>query len=211
MAKKKPSPANPSRSNPPAPPPPPSAKPTRSIHPPPPLLSPRVNPPPPASAPPSPPHAPLVEIPLNEPIQFPPLSGSNPSVSSGSAPPSRSVPLSKTSWSAMVEGSNRKMKRKGEFFLLESGEICVSIPNSVIEKNEHRWESFIIAQFHGKASSPGALHAISNGIWSSKLRNITVSKLSKKAFLIKNFLPNNPSESSCARNVAHRQSVHVRC
>ena len=77
------------------------------------------------------------------------------------------------------------MKCKGESFLLESGEICVSIPNSVIEKSEHIWESFIIAQFHGKAPSPGDLHAITNGIWSSKLRNITVSKLLKKAFLIK--------------------------
>lgn len=33
--------------------------------------------------------------------------------------------------------------------------------------------------------SPGALHAITNGIWSNRLRDITVFKLSDKSFLIK--------------------------
>lgn len=77
------------------------------------------------------------------------------------------------------------MAKKGDVFLLESGEICVTIPNTVIERNHHRWAEFFIAQFCWKAPSPGALHVITKGIWSSKLRNITVSKLSDKAFLIR--------------------------
>ncbi|KFK35541.1 hypothetical protein AALP_AA4G004100 [Arabis alpina] len=55
----------------------------------------------------------------------------------------------------------------------------------VISQNIHRWENFILAQFHGKAPSPGALHAIANGIWSKRLRDITVSKLSDRSFLIR--------------------------
>lgn len=88
-------------------------------------------------------------------------------------------------WMNRVHCSSKKMEKKGESFVLESGELCVEIPNSVIEKNQRRWESFIIAQFHGKAPTPGALHAITNSIWSNKLRNITVSKLKEKSFLIK--------------------------
>lgn len=117
------------------------------------------------------------------PQQTPLLAASPPK---DSAPPSSASPVqTKVSYNDIAQGSSRKMKRKGETFLLDSGEICVSIPNSVIAKNEHRWEEFIIAQFHAKPPSPGALHAIANSIWSSKLRNITVSKLSKKSFLIK--------------------------
>lgn len=118
---------------------------------------------------------------------FPLLAASKPLPSGGSVPPSSSHPVApmKVSYSEIAQGSSRKMQRKGETFLLESGEICVSISNSVIEKNEHRWDDFIIPQFHAKAPSPGALHAIANGIWSNKLRNITVSKLSQKSFLIK--------------------------
>lgn len=77
------------------------------------------------------------------------------------------------------------MTKKGEAFFLDSGEACVEIPNSVITKNQHRWENFIIAQFNGRAPSPGVLHAIVNGIWSNRLKNIIVSKLSERSFLIK--------------------------
>ncbi|RID75173.1 hypothetical protein BRARA_B02230 [Brassica rapa] len=90
---------------------------------------------------------------------FPPLAASKPLPSGGSVSLSSShhAAPAKASYSAIAQGSSRKMQRKGETFLLDSGEICVSIPNSVIEKNEHR----------------------------NKLRNITVSKLSQKSFLIK--------------------------
>lgn len=95
------------------------------------------------------------------------------------------APTAKSSWSDIVQGANKKMTKKGESFILDSGEKCVTIPNTVIERNRHRWEEFILAQFHGKAPSPGALHAITNSIWSSKLRNISVSKLTGKSYLIR--------------------------
>lgn len=83
---------------------------------------------------------------------------------------------------------NKKLSKKGEAFLLDSGEWCVKIPDSVITKHQHRWDNFILAQFQGKAPTAGALHAIANGIWSKRLRDISVSKLSERSFLIK--IPN---------------------
>ncbi|KFK41009.1 hypothetical protein AALP_AA2G073500 [Arabis alpina] len=87
-------------------------------------------------------------------------------------------------WCEVVNPTNKRMTRKGEVTVLESGELCVTIPNEVIKRNQHKWDKFILAQFHGTAPSPGALHAIANGIWSNKLRDITISKLSERAFLI---------------------------
>ncbi|KFK22566.1 hypothetical protein AALP_AAs44455U000100, partial [Arabis alpina] len=60
-----------------------------------------------------------------------------------------------TSWCEVVNPTNKRMTRKGEASLLESGELCVTIPNEVITRNLHRWDNFILAQFHGKAPSPG--------------------------------------------------------
>lgn len=77
------------------------------------------------------------------------------------------------------------MSKKGESFYLDSGELCVTIPNEVITRNQKRWESFIIGQFHGNLPSPGALHAIFNGIWSNRKRDITVSKLGPRTILIR--------------------------
>ncbi|KAL1192079.1 hypothetical protein V5N11_029976 [Cardamine amara subsp. amara] len=100
--------------------------------------------------------------------------------------PSQVTPaVEKPTWCDHVKGSSRPMAKKGVSFTLDSGELCVEIPNEVITKNKHRWDNFIIGQFHGKAPSPGALHAITNGIWSSRLRNISVSKLTERSFLIK--------------------------
>ncbi|XP_024004813.1 uncharacterized protein LOC112081968 [Eutrema salsugineum] len=82
-------------------------------------------------------------------------------------------------------GPSGAMKKKGTPFLLDSGEICVKIPNDVISRNQKRWESFVLGQFHENLPSKGALYAISNGIWSRKFRDITVSKLGPKAVLIR--------------------------
>lgn len=61
----------------------------------------------------------------------------------------------------------------------------MKIPNAVIQRNQNRWESFIIGQFHGNLPSHGAFHVILNGIWSLKQRDITVLKLGPKTVLIK--------------------------
>lgn len=108
-------------------------------------------------------------------------------VSSSSAEPAQSPP--KPSWADMLKGPSKNMEKKGAPFVLETGELCVQIPNEVITRNHKRWESFIIGQFHGNLPSPGALHAILNGIWSNRLRDITISKLATRTVLIR--IPNS--------------------
>lgn len=89
------------------------------------------------------------------------------------------------SWRDMAKGTPHTMSKKGTPFLLESGEWCVKISNDVISRNQRKWEPFIVGQFHGNLPSHGALHAILNGIWSSKRRDITLSRLGPKTALIK--------------------------
>ncbi|KAF8095166.1 hypothetical protein N665_0339s0036 [Sinapis alba] len=69
----------------------------------------------------------------------------------------------KSYWLGLFKGPKATMKKKGAPFLLESGEIC----------------------FHGNLPSRGALHAILNGIWGSKAKDITASKLGPKIVLIR--------------------------
>ncbi|KAG7588439.1 Reverse transcriptase domain [Arabidopsis suecica] len=95
---------------------------------------------------------------------------------------------SKPSWVDTVKGPSGNMSRKGDPFTLESGELCVKIPNEVISRNQKRWDAFIIGQFHGNLPSPGALHAILNGIWSNRHRDISISRLGVRTVLIK--IPN---------------------
>lgn len=102
-----------------------------------------------------------------------------------SKPSSDSESETKSTWADLVTNSGSKMKKKGDPFTLESGELCIKIPDKVITRNLSKWEHFIIAQFHGNAPTPRALHVITNGFWSSRLRDITVSKLSETVFLIR--------------------------
>lgn len=95
---------------------------------------------------------------------------------------------SKPSWVDTVKGPSGNMSRKGDPFTLESRELCVKIPNEVITRNQKRWDAFIIGQFHGNLPSPGALHAILNGIWSNRHRDISISRLGVRTVLIK--IPN---------------------
>ncbi|KFK31682.1 hypothetical protein AALP_AA6G145500 [Arabis alpina] len=44
------------------------------------------------------------------------------------------------SWSNLFKSSSKKLEKKGEGFTLPSGEACVLIPNSVIEKNRKSWD-----------------------------------------------------------------------
>ncbi|XP_048604867.1 uncharacterized protein LOC125582291 [Brassica napus] len=67
--------------------------------------------------------------------------------------------------------------------MLPSGEACIKISNSVIEKNRKSWEPFVQGQFYSDPPSQGTLHNIVNGIWSKYYRDISVSKLEGFAFL----------------------------
>ncbi|XP_019086253.1 PREDICTED: uncharacterized protein LOC109126838 [Camelina sativa] len=91
------------------------------------------------------------------------------------------------------------MEKKGIPITLDSGELCVKIPNMVVQRNQNRWKDFIIGQFHGNLPSKGALYAILNGIWSRKRRDITISKQGPKSVLIR-----IPCEETRKRVLAQR-------
>lgn len=87
------------------------------------------------------------------------------------------------SWVDLVKGSSKQLKKKGTGFAPPSGETCVKIPNTVIEKNRKAWDCFVLGQFYSDTSSQGTIHNIVNGIWSKQLRDIAVSKMEGHAFL----------------------------
>ncbi|KAL0875745.1 hypothetical protein Bca101_025450 [Brassica carinata] len=93
-------------------------------------------------------------------------------------------------WRGFVSNPSTKMKPEQTPFILESGEACVKIPNSVIEKNKKSWDSFILGQFYEDPPPRGAVHAIVNGIWSRQKRDISVSKMDGHAFLFRVPCPN---------------------
>lgn len=88
----------------------------------------------------------------------------------------------------LVNGSSKPLKRKGIAFTLDSGEACVKIPNSVIEKNKKSWECFVLGQFYSDPPSQGTIHNIVNGIWSKQFRDVAVSKMEGNAFFFR--IPN---------------------
>ncbi|KAL0718786.1 hypothetical protein Bca4012_068109 [Brassica carinata] len=122
-------------------------------------------------------------------------SGLAPAVSSAQNAPvqNTSVEQAQSSaeiWKGFVKPSQIKLQPKEKSFLLESGEACVTIPNSVVEKNKKAWECFIIGQFYEDSPARGAVHAIANGIWSRQKRDISVSKMEGNAFLFRVPCPN---------------------
>lgn len=90
-------------------------------------------------------------------------------------------------WCSRAKGKTF-LKKKNDGFLLPSGEACVKIPNSVIEKNKRSWDCFVIGQFYTDPPSQGIIHNIVNGIWSKQYRDIVVSKMEGNAFLFR--IPN---------------------
>ncbi|RID65169.1 hypothetical protein BRARA_D00385 [Brassica rapa] len=86
-----------------------------------------------------------------------------------------------------------RLSKKGEAFILPSGEACIKIPNSVIEKNRKSWEPFVLGQFYSDPPSQGTLHNIVNGIWSKHYRDIVVSKMEGFSFLFR--IPNAATRS----------------
>lgn len=93
------------------------------------------------------------------------------------------------SWADLLKGSDKILSKKGESFVLPSGETCVKIPNSIIQKNMKSWESFIIGQFYADPPPQALIHTIVNGIWSRQFKDIAVSKLEGNAFLFR--IPNS--------------------
>ncbi|KAF8116055.1 hypothetical protein N665_0023s0033 [Sinapis alba] len=89
-----------------------------------------------------------------------------------------------------VKTSPRKLEPQGTPFTLDSGEACIKIPNSVIEKNKKSWDSFILGQFYEEPPVRGAVHAIVNGIWTKQRRDISVLKMDGHAFLFQVSCPN---------------------
>lgn len=79
-------------------------------------------------------------------------------------------------WCDLAKGVGKRLSKKGEAFTLPSGEACIQIPNSVIEKNRKSWEPFVIGQFYSDPPSQGTLHNIVNGIWSSAIETLQYPK-----------------------------------
>ncbi|KFK27190.1 hypothetical protein AALP_AA8G347600 [Arabis alpina] len=92
------------------------------------------------------------------------------------------------SWCSLVKGSAKPLSKKGEAFTLPSGEACVQIPNSVIEKHRKSWDCFVLGQFYSDPPSQGTIYNIVNGIWSKQFRDISVSKMEGNSFLFR--IPN---------------------
>lgn len=85
------------------------------------------------------------------------------------------------SWTDLVKGQAKKLQKKGESFILPSGEACVKIPNEIIERNKTSWEYFVLGQFYSDAPSIGTLHSIANGFGVSSIE--TLLSLRWKAML----------------------------
>lgn len=97
------------------------------------------------------------------------------------------------SWCERAKGFGKRLSNEGEAFTLPSGEACIQIPNSIIEKHRKSWEPFVIGQFYSDPPSQGTLHNIVNGIWSKQYRDIAVSKMEGYAFLFR--IPNATTRS----------------
>ncbi|KAG7552255.1 Reverse transcriptase domain [Arabidopsis thaliana x Arabidopsis arenosa] len=92
------------------------------------------------------------------------------------------------SWVNLAKGTSKPLKKIGTAFTLESGEACVKVPNSVIERNKKSWECFVLGQFYSDPPGQGTIHNIVNGIWSKQYRDIAVSKMEGNSFLFR--IPN---------------------
>lgn len=104
------------------------------------------------------------------------------------APATLPANKSNDEWVGLFKAKGKKLEKKGTPFTLPSGEKCINIPNTVIEKNKKSWEAFVIGQFYSDPPPQKLIHNIVNGIWSKQYKDITVSKLEGNAFLFR--IPN---------------------
>lgn len=95
------------------------------------------------------------------------------------------VPRSSPTWCDRAKGSTKPLQKKGEPFVLPSGEACIKIPNSVIEKNRKSWDCFVLGQFYHDPPSQSTIFSIVNGIWSRRFKDISVSKMEGNSFLFR--------------------------
>lgn len=91
-------------------------------------------------------------------------------------------------WCDRAMGTTKPLQKKGESFILPSGEVCIQIPNSVIEKNKKSWECSVLGQFYYDPPSQNTIFNIVNGIWSKRFRDISVSKMEGNSFMFR--IPN---------------------
>lgn len=118
---------------------------------------------------------PVLQKTLPPPASLPP--------STGHAIPSKTP----DSYSSRVRGS-KQLQKHGEAYTLPSGETCVKMPNSIIEKHKKSWDCFVLGQFYSDPPSQGTIHNIANGIWSKQFRDISVTKMEGFAYLFR--IPN---------------------
>ncbi|CAN7141143.1 unnamed protein product [Brassica rapa subsp. narinosa] len=91
-------------------------------------------------------------------------------------------------WCDRAKGTSKLLQKKGESFVLPSGEACIKIPNSIIEKNKKSWDCFVLGQFYYDPPSQSTIFNIVNGIWSRRFKDISVSKMEGNSFLFR--IPN---------------------
>ncbi|CAN7074109.1 unnamed protein product [Brassica oleracea var. botrytis] len=115
---------------------------------------------------------------------------------SASQHPSGNPPVITTkdndTWCTRAKGA-KYLKKWNDSFILPSGEACIKIPNSVIERNKRSWDCFVIGQFYTDPPSQGTIHNIVNGTWNKQYRDIIISKLEGNAFLFR--IPNVSSRN----------------
>ncbi|KFK34839.1 hypothetical protein AALP_AA5G199700 [Arabis alpina] len=93
-------------------------------------------------------------------------------------------------WCQRFKSGSVTLMKCGTPFKLDSGELCVEIPNKVIEDSKPLWKDFVIGQFYRKAPSFGKIKAVVNLMWSKWHRDVTMTKLEyANSFLFK--IPNN--------------------
>ncbi|XP_023643336.1 uncharacterized protein LOC111831932 [Capsella rubella] len=132
---------------------------------------------------------PSVSDPIVSPVEaIVSVSNSEAATTSTPAAPTISTPTPSNEWVGLFKGSTRKLSKKGVPFTLPNGEVCVKIPNSVIEKHQKSWESFIIGQFYADPPPQALVHTIVNGFWSRQFKDISVSRLEGNAYLFR--IPN---------------------
>ena len=144
----------------------------------------------------SPPPVLISSVVVSEPVS---VASTSAGTLKASSPVVSSVPVNPTpveiaeTWVDLVKGSSKPLSKKGVPFTLPSGELCVKIPNGVIERNKKAWDLFVLGQFYSDPPAQDLVHNIVNGIWSRQFRDISVSKMEGNSYLFR--IPNSSTRS----------------
>ncbi|CAD5327197.1 unnamed protein product [Arabidopsis thaliana] len=112
----------------------------------------------------------VTPVPAGAPSAATPVPAVAPSVPCEVTPSRGPSPSPATAPATPVKELLNGFKSKAQLFTLPSGEACVKIPDSIIEKHKKSWESFILGQFYSDPPAQGTIHTIVNGIWSKQFR-----------------------------------------